>query len=150
MSRMATIRSNGWKNGWRGRTERLTTPGPVRDLAQLLAGARPSLSHARYVIAEMEDGALLPTLDGLFALIREEEGLTVVREDPDGDWARITMTIVSDLSAVGFTAAFARALMDRQIPANVVAAYHHDHILVPWDRRHDALSALETLEEDPT
>jgi hypothetical protein len=43
------------------------------------------------------------------------------------------------------TAALAKALTEAGISANVVAAYHHDHIFVPWARRHDALAALEAL-----
>jgi hypothetical protein len=27
----------------------------------------------------------------------------------------------------------------------VVAAYFHDHIFVPWDRRHEAVEAIRTL-----
>jgi hypothetical protein len=26
-----------------------------------------------------------------------------------------------------------------------VAGFHHDHIFVPWPRRHDALTALQEL-----
>jgi len=51
----------------------------------------------------------------------------------------------SSLEAVGMTAALAKALTEAGISANVVAAYHHDHIFVPWARRHDALAALEAL-----
>lgn len=119
-------------------------PAPIRDLATLLAQARPSLSGTRYAISNMADAP--PHMpDDAFALIREAEGLTLIQPAADGDWARITMTVTSDLSAVGFTAAFARALTKRGIPANVVAAYHHDHILVPWDRRDEALAALSSL-----
>ena len=50
----------------------------------------------------------------------------------------------SSLSAVGLTAAFATALGDAGISCNVLAAYHHDHILVPAE---DAERALETLRE---
>jgi phosphinothricin acetyltransferase len=117
---------------------------PISDLAELLRRARPHLSDTRYAITTGAK-ADAPLPNNRFALIREEEGVTSIHVAPDGNWALIIMTVTSDLSAVGFTAAFARALTDCNIPANVVAAYHHDHILVPWDRRDDALAALSTL-----
>ena len=60
-------------------------------------------------------------------------------------WARVSLTIQSDLAAVGLTAAFARALADHGISANVVAGFHHDHIFVPWASRDKALTALQEL-----
>jgi hypothetical protein len=46
---------------------------------------------------------------------------------------------------VGLTAAFAAALAREGISCNVIAGLHHDHLFVPWDRRDDALRALEAL-----
>jgi hypothetical protein len=46
-----------------------------------------------------------PPLGDAFALIREAEGVTVVR--PGEGWARITLGIHSSLAAVGLTAASA-------------------------------------------
>ena len=60
-------------------------------------------------------------------------------------YARLTMLVHSSLEAVGMTAAMATALTERGISANVVAAYYHDHIFVPWDRRHDAMEASRAL-----
>ncbi len=42
-------------------------------------------------------------------------------------------------------ARFVNALADKAISANVIAGYYHDHILVQWDRRHDAVAALWSL-----
>ena len=88
-----------------------------------------------------------------FATIAEAEGLTVVAplaemqaagmtSDP---WARISLTVHSDLAAVGLTAAFAGALGAEEISCNVIAGYHHDHLFVQWDRRGDAMAALRAL-----
>jgi hypothetical protein len=55
------------------------------------------------------------------------------------------LTIHSDLAAVGLTAAFSAALARDGISCNVIAGLHHDHLFVPWDRRGDALRALEAL-----
>lgn len=55
------------------------------------------------------------------------------------------MMVHSSLEAVGMTAAMATALTRAGISANVVAAYHHDHVFVPWTRREDAVAALRAL-----
>ena len=82
-------------------------------------------------------------LGDAFALIREEEGVTVIR--PGKGWARITLGVHSSLSAVGLTARVAEALTSEGISANMVAACRHDHVFVPWGRRHEALSVLRAL-----
>lgn len=90
------------------------------------------------------------------AIIYEDEGPTVVlrREDADRleigyDFvaAWITLRVHSDLAAVGLTAAFSTALADAGISCNVLAGFHHDHLLVPADRRDDALEVLAALTE---
>lgn len=84
-----------------------------------------------------------------FATVDEAEGLTVVALLSDlgggAPWARISLTVQSDLAAVGLTAAFAAALAAEGISCNVIAGVHHDHLFVPWDRREDAMAALRAL-----
>lgn len=65
-------------------------------------------------------------------------GLPVVVE-----MAWLSLTVQSSLEAVGLTAAFSKILGDRGISCNVLAGYHHDHILVPTDRADDAVTALQ-------
>jgi len=113
-----------------------------KDLAKLLANLEPSLSGERYSFETTDH----PQFDeNTFALIREDEGITTIRVSPSGEWARISLGVHSSLDAVGLTAAFARALTDADISANVVAACHHDHIFVQWERREEALRVLRTL-----
>ena len=111
------------------------------DLARLLAGLEPRLYPDRYTFEEAGDAAL----GDAFALIREDEGLIVIRAHPGGEWARISLQVHSSLSAVGLTAALSSALANAGISANVVAALRHDHIFVPWDRREEALRCLQSL-----
>ncbi len=106
----------------------------------------PVLHDSRHAIRAMDVGES-PSID-VFALIREEEGWTIVLPDPAGDWARISLTVHSDLAAVGLTAAISGALAAAGIAANVVAGFHHDHILVPWERRQEALDILYSLGDD--
>ena len=121
----------------------------ITDLSRLLSSMEPILHPTPYGYAVTDT-----PVPGTFATVAEDEGLTVIAPhpallaagvDPGPAWARISLTVHSDLAAVGLTAAFARALADHGISANVVAGFHHDHILVPWDRRQEALAALQAL-----
>jgi hypothetical protein len=116
-----------------------------RNLAMLLRTMAPVLHPEPYGYL-VWDGSL-PA--GTFATVAEVEGLTVVAPLPGtggGEpWARISLTVHSDLLAVGLTAAFATALGNAGISCNVIAGVHHDHLFVPWDRRFDAMAALEAL-----
>jgi hypothetical protein len=64
-------------------------------------------------------------------------GLPVVVE-----MAWLSLTVKSSLEAVGLTAAFSRLLAAQDISCNVLAGYHHDHLLVPEERAADAIKAL--------
>jgi uncharacterized protein len=110
------------------------------ELNRLVATMAPRLHPDRYAF-RLADGAS----QDAFAMIREDEGMSIITPDPNGEWARITLTVQSSLEAVGLTAAFARALADAAISANVIAGLHHDHIFVPWPRRDDAMLALHDL-----
>jgi hypothetical protein len=121
-----------------------------RDLGRLLRGMEPVLHSAPYGFAVWA-GGVLPF--AVFATVAEAEGMTVVAglaelqaaalvSEP---WARISLTVHSDLAAVGLTAAFATALAAEGISCNVIAGVHHDHLFVQWDRRDDALRALRAL-----
>ncbi|TXH80359.1 MAG: ACT domain-containing protein [Rhizobium sp.] len=127
----------------------------ITDLKQLLSGMRPRLAEREFVYCCVPAGALANCLHlepiGLF---REEEGLTLImpleaaRQAglPIGPVMRmITLEVRSSLEAVGLTAAFATALGNEGISANVVAAYHHDHIFVPAADAGRAMAALEAL-----
>jgi hypothetical protein len=61
--------------------------------------------------------------------------------------AWITLTVHSDLQAVGLTAAVATALAQSGISCNVVAAAFHDHIFVPVESAKEALSVLQQLQK---
>ncbi|MEQ1737628.1 MAG: ACT domain-containing protein [Rhodoglobus sp.] len=123
----------------------------LTDLEEMIGSLEPALRDGEYVFVSVsaEQAGALPAE----ATIREDEGVTVVllREQADAaglayDFVArwISLTVHSSLSAVGLTAAFATALGEAGISCNVLAAYHHDHILVPAD---DAERALETLRE---
>lgn len=79
---------------------------------------------------------------------REEEGLSVIVPAGEGEalvMRMITLDVHSALDGFGLTAAVAGALAVREIPCNVVAAHHHDHLFVPEERADEALVVLEAL-----
>jgi len=113
----------------------------------MLAGLAPVL-HAdpwRFVLAEGT-----PPEDA-FALIREDEGTTaiVAGAGKGTAFARITLTVHSALDGVGLTAAVSAALAEAGIACNVVAAFHHDYLFVPWARRGEAVGVLHSLVPTP-
>lgn len=56
--------------------------------------------------------------------------------------AWLTLTVFSSLEAIGLTAAVSARLTDHDIACNVLAGYHHDHLLVPVERVDDAIAVL--------
>lgn len=121
------------------------------NLQALLAGMHPVQREGEYVYVLWPHGR--PLAAGIEAAVREAEGLTVVLPRAEADrqglsydfvGAWITLQIHSDLEAVGLTAAVSRALTEARISCNVLAGFHHDHLLVPVA---DAPRALEVLAE---
>ena len=84
------------------------------NLATLLRNMQPTLNEGTYVFASVPDGLKLPDR-AIIASIREAEGLSVVIEELAAQEARlsatfrcawITLSVTSNLEAVGLTAAF--------------------------------------------
>lgn len=132
----------------------LTLSQPVSDLEQLLASMAPSLNDGVYVFSSVQADTDVSPFSPL-ATFREREGLTVIVDEPTAvrhglpvlfRAAWITLTVHSDLQAVGLTAAVAEALTHARISCNVVAAAFHDHIFVPVERAADAIAQLTNLQ----
>lgn len=122
------------------------------DLTVLLQTLRPVLHDEPYGYGLVPAGQ--PAPGPVFARVDEAEGTTLIAPLPDlagwgvaftGEWARISLSVHSDLAAVGLTAAIATALAGAGISANVVAGYFHDHVFVPWAARDRAMAALKDL-----
>lgn len=128
----------------------------ISDLSTLLATMRPVLNPGRYAFVTLSaDQRLDPDL--IVASVREPEGLSVILAEHDasdlGHTARyvaawISLTVESDLAAVGLTAAFSSALGEAGISCNVVSGNLHDHLFVPHDKAQDALNVLRRLQAD--
>ncbi len=124
--------------------------GGETELGELLAGLAPELLPEEYVFCTLPERKLAPEFSAL-ATFQEEEGLSVVLERSGAQrlgFGRgavmrcISLGAHSSLEAVGLTAAVAGRLAGLGISANVIAAYFHDHVLVPAERAEEALEAL--------
>ncbi len=120
------------------------------DLEELLAGLVPTIRPGRFVFVT----GPLPTGVDALAGVEEPEGPShVVRHEDavqhgvsfafEAGW--ITLGVASSLDAVGLTATVSEAMARAGLPCNVIAGYHHDHLLVPADRVHEALESLDAL-----
>eukprot|EP00434_Breviolum_minutum_P038829 symbB.v1.2.034454.t5/scaffold4448.1/size41344/4 len=114
---------------------------------------QPSVVFATSKTLSMRQAA---ELDPWMLFSEGSEGVTLIMAkeaaekhdlEHEGPFCRITLMVHSSLEAVGLTAAVARALSDAGISANVVAAFHHDHVYVPAQEAERAVSILKGLGE---
>lgn len=115
---------------------------------------QPELNPGTYLYATLSSDQTVLVSD-LVSLIREPEGVSVIVSEADAErlglkavfrCAWITLTVNSDLQAVGLTAAFSTALGRAGISCNVVAGTNHDHIFVPVGQAQAAMQALHALQ----
>ncbi len=124
--------------------------GPLDDLGRILASLEVVRRDGVFAVCSVDD---VPDAD-VEAVVFEDEGITVVlpleqAEERRLSWgleaAWLTIEVRTALDGVGLTAALARALADVGIPCNVLAGYHHDHLLVPVGDADAAVEAIEAL-----
>ena len=124
----------------------------------MLATLNPELLPGEFVFCSLPDSTPADAV-GLdpIGIFTEREGLTVILRrqfaEENGipfevSLRQITLSVHSDLAAVGLTAAIATALSDHGISANVVAGFYHDHIFVPTPDAERAVQVLKTLQSD--
>jgi len=121
-----------------------------RNLETLLRTMQPQLTAGKWVFRTSPIGFDSATLDNAILMFKESEGMTIIIPATDEEahvpaWGMITLSIHSDLEAVGFLAAITTALAAMDIPVNAVSAYFHDHIFVPYERREDAMECLRCM-----
>lgn len=128
-------------------------PMAETDLNKLLSGLEPRLNEGEFVFCFLSPESEFPE-DECLGWFHEREGRTVVlskseavRRDLkfEATFAWITLDVHSSLEAVGLTAAVSSALADKGIVCNVIAAFHHDHLLVPVSQSKHAMEILNRL-----
>lgn len=127
----------------------------VSDLGILLASLAPRLTEGEFVFCSFADAVYGDHADlQPVAAVSEPEGLTLIVPKSIAEarslassaaYRMITLGVHSSLEAVGLTAAVATQLTAHGISANMVAAFHHDHIFVPREHAERAIAALDAL-----
>ena len=126
------------------------------DINMLLARMQPELLPGEYVFCTVPEGRhsdhkeLQP-----IAWYAEDEGLSLVVPEETAHAAGvlcsetfrcIVLRVHSSLVAVGLTAAVSSRLAAHGIPANMIAAFHHDYLLVPAEQAKEALGLLKEIQ----
>lgn len=125
------------------------------DLNTLLKTVKPQRHEGQYVFCVIPDWKSI-NLNEVVMLFKEEEGQTIIIRKELADhfhlnytfiatW--ITLSVHSSLEAVGLTAVFSRALAEKGISCNVVAAFYHDPIFVDQKDADDAMQVLALLSQ---
>lgn len=121
----------------------------VKDTTAMIAGMAPIRVPGDWVFCTATAEDTIPA--DAFAAIREAEGTTLILPHATAEagghatgpvMQLITLQVHSDLEGVGLTAAVATALTRENIPCNVVAGFHHDHIFVPKAQADAAFATL--------
>lgn len=129
------------------------TMGGEKNLRELIEKMEPELNTGEYVFSTLKSA---DHINRKFILgeFKEKEGVTLILEKSKADELKlsyefiaswITLSVHSDLNAVGLTAAFSNALAQKKISCNVISGYCHDHIFVPKEDEKKALKALKEL-----
>jgi hypothetical protein len=129
----------------------------IRDSQSMLAGMTPVLTEGEFVFCSINETDVIeramPMALGSF---KEAEGWTIILPRADAKalgfddtlpMRRITLEVFSALDGVGLTAGVAAALAAENIPCNMVAAYHHDHVFVPAAMAERAIAVLRELQQ---
>jgi hypothetical protein len=131
-------------------------PGTLRTGADMIANMTPELKPGSYVFVTINDPARIASLTAeAIGTFQEDEGMSLILPlevarksvlNTDQPMRCVTLNVYSDLDGVGLTAAVATALGEADIPCNMVAAYHHDHVFVPAAMAERALTVLVELQ----
>ncbi|GKY89003.1 ACT domain-containing protein [Sinisalibacter aestuarii] len=123
----------------------------------MVSGMTPELRAGRFVFVTITDSALEARLmSSARAVFREAEGTSLLIPgdvalkhglNADAPMRGITLNVYSSLHGVGLTAAVSGALADHDIPCNMIAAFHHDHVFVPEHLCERAVEILRSLQD---
>lgn len=128
--------------------------GGESNLEDLIQKLHPVLNEGEFVFCSQPVNDIIPAGCHPLGTFQEKEGLTIILPRAEADrygWkydyiaAWITLTVHSDLAAVGLTAAVSKALAQTGISCNVVAGFYHDHLFVSYSEAQNAVEILSHL-----
>lgn len=126
----------------------------ITDLKVLLKSMEPKLVKGEFVFCTVSEEHFSKLRATPLLVFREEEGTTLILEREIADanslpyshlWGMITLTVHSDLTAVGFLTAITSKLAGAGISVNVVSAYYHDHLFISIEKIDKATELLREL-----
>lgn len=124
------------------------------NLSVLLKSMQPVLREGEYVFCSIDDQDRNYLELNPVCLFYEDEGLTLIlrRECADTStlpytsvFRMITLSVHSNLDAVGFLATITSKLAKHGISVNPISAYYHDHLFVPASRVDEVMELLQKL-----
>ena len=127
-----------------------------RDLDILLKTMAPVLREEEFTFCSIPADRLIDLRETPWGFFQEKEGITAILTVDQAvqchlpvrtRWRMITLSVHSDLQAVGFLAAVTSALARINISVNAVSAYFHDHLFVPSDQAQAAVDCLVKLSQ---
>ena len=113
------------------------------------------LNKGEYVFCSIMDNNKI-SIKNIICTFKESKGYSIIisKEEATINYlpfyfisAWINLNIDSTLDSVGLTSSFSRDLTKAGISCNVIAAYHHDHIFVPYKKRLKAVKILSDMYE---
>tara|TARA_X000000950_G_scaffold59239_1_gene71821 strand:+ start:84 stop:458 length:375 start_codon:yes stop_codon:yes gene_type:complete len=113
------------------------------------------LNKGEYVFCSIIDIKKI-SINNIICSFKESEGYSIIISKEEAIKnnlpfyfvsAWITLEIDSTLDSIGLTSAFSKKLTKAEISCNVIAAYHHDHIFVPYLDKHKAMEILSDMYE---
>ncbi|MBL4751905.1 MAG: ACT domain-containing protein [Amylibacter sp.] len=131
-------------------------PEVAKTAYDMISGMAPELRPGSFVFVTTNDPALVASFSAkAVSTFKEDEGISMIIPvdlaeksmlNVDHPMRCITLNVFSSLEGVGLTAAVATALGDHDIPCNMVAAFHHDHVFVPSEMCDQAMKVLISLQ----
>ena len=125
------------------------------SLKVLLSNLKPKRHNTPFVFTSISQASEIDWRNlSPFAMFQEKEGVSLIlpldvarsrQFDFENIFSCITLEVHSSLNAVGLTAVVSHALASRNIPTNIVAAFHHDHLFVPVERADEAIQTLKEI-----
>jgi hypothetical protein len=130
----------------------------IKNKRQILQLLNPKLSETKFVFCTFSKSNYgdLTHLEPLGSY-QEKEGLTLIIPKGKADeyniqyescYRVITLSVHSSLDSTGLTAVISSKLAERDISANMIAAYFHDYIFVPSAQADLALNVLLELQNE--